>query len=127
MAQTQREIKAAARRSALSDFEAHRQERVARERRKDELAIAASTALAERRELIVEVERRAGEALDLMVTEEGMSLRDAVEWIGGDLTVAEAKRLRQAAAEDGKAQAAAEAAERAAMSLQQTSDTAPTV
>ena len=45
-----------------------------------------------------DAERRAGEALQTMTIDEGLSLREAVEWCGsGTLTVREVSRLRRLA------------------------------
>jgi hypothetical protein len=61
------------------------------------LAVAVLTALGERDGAVRDTERRAGEALQTMTTEVGLSLREAVEWCGGALTVREVTRLRQLA------------------------------
>ena len=56
------------------------------------------TALGERDGAVRDTERRAGDALQTMTSEEGLSLRQAVEWWGsGALTVREVSRLRQLA------------------------------
>ena len=62
------------------------------------LAVAVLTAPSERDGAVRDTERRAGEALRTMTAEEGLSLREAVEWCGsGALTVREVTRLRQLA------------------------------
>ena len=62
------------------------------------MAVAVLTALGERDGAVRDVERRAGEALQTMTIDEGLSLRDAVAWCGiGALTVREVTRLRQLA------------------------------
>jgi hypothetical protein len=62
------------------------------------LAVAVLTALGERDGAVRDTERRAGDALQTMTSEEGLSLRQAVEWWGsGALTVREVSRLRQLA------------------------------
>ena len=62
------------------------------------LAVAVLTALGERDGAVRDTERRAGDALQTMTAEEGLSLREAVEWCGsGALTVREVCRLRQLA------------------------------
>ena len=56
------------------------------------------TALGERDALVRDAERRAGQALRTMTDDEGLSVREAVEWCGrGALTVREVTRLRQLA------------------------------
>jgi beta-phosphoglucomutase-like phosphatase (HAD superfamily) len=56
------------------------------------------TALGERDGAVRDTERRAREALQTMTAEEGLSLRQAVEWCGsGALTVRDVSRLRQLA------------------------------
>jgi hypothetical protein len=51
------------------------------------------TALAERDALIRDTERRAGQALRTMTDEEGLSVREAVEWCSSGVTVREIARL----------------------------------
>ena len=73
-------------------------ERTDRERRLESLAVAVLTALGERDGAVRDTERRAGDALQTTSAEEGLSLRQAVEWCGsGALTVREVSRLRQLA------------------------------
>ena len=56
------------------------------------------TALGERDALVRDAERRAGQALRTMTDNEGLSVREAVEWCGsGALTVREVTRLRRLA------------------------------
>lgn len=108
------EGRAEARRKALTDQNERARARRESERRRDAYAVQVNSALAERQALVRASEIRAGQYIDKMVDEEGLSLRDAIDWCGGDLSVAEAKRLREAAIEDRKAQAQADAADRAA-------------
>jgi hypothetical protein len=42
-----------------------------------------------------DAERRAGQALRTMTEDEGLSLRDAVDWCGGGVNVREITRLRR--------------------------------
>lgn len=112
MAETNREVQAAARRRALDVRNEMRRARLERDRRLEDLATTAQVALLERRMLVQAAEQRAGEAIRTMTEEEGLALRDAVGWIGSDLTLGEARKLRQAAVEDGKARAATVAARR---------------
>ena len=51
------------------------------------------TALGERDALVRDAERRAGQALRTMTDEEGLSLREAVDWCGSGVTVREITRL----------------------------------
>ena len=74
-----RSMRQAARRSALDAQAALRQERADRERRLEGLAVAVLTALGERDGAVRDTERRAGDALQTMTSEEGLSLRQAVE------------------------------------------------
>ena len=91
-------VRQAARRSALDAQAVLRKERADRERRLEGLAVAVLTALGERDGAVRDTERRAGDALQTMTSEEGLSLRQAVEWWGsGALTVREVSRLRQLA------------------------------
>ena len=64
-----------------------------RERRLERLAVAVLTALGERDALILDAERRAGQALRTMTDDEGLSLREAVDWCGNAVTVREITRL----------------------------------
>jgi len=51
-----------------------------RERRLEGLAVAVLTALGERDAAVRGADRRAGEALQTMTDDEGLSLREAIEW-----------------------------------------------
>jgi hypothetical protein len=95
---SQQSMRQAARRSASDAQAALRKERADRERRREALAVAVLTAVGERDALVRDAERRAGQALRTMTEDEGLSLREAVEWCGsGALTVREVTRLRQLA------------------------------
>jgi hypothetical protein len=61
------------------------------------LAVAVLIALGERDAAVRDAERRAGEALQTMTIEEGLSLREAVEWCASGVTVRDVSRLRQLA------------------------------
>lgn len=95
-----KEIRQAARRDAQEVLARRRAERAATETARERYALAAMTALAERRALIVEAERRAGTALAGLVGT-GLTVRDATGWLDG-LTVKEAARLIKLATEDGE-------------------------
>ena len=95
---SQQSVRQAARRSALDAQAVLRKERADRERRLEGLAVNVLTALGERDGAVRDTERRAGEALQTMTIDEGLSLREAVdvvrEWrpYRGEVT-----RLRQLA------------------------------
>ncbi len=55
------------------------------------------TALGERDGAVKDAERRAGEALRAMSEDEGLLVREAVEWCGTGVTVREVTRLRRQA------------------------------
>jgi hypothetical protein len=90
---SQQSVRQAARRSALDAQAVLRKERADRERRLEALAVAVLTALGERDALVRDAERRAGQALRTMTDDEGLSVREAVEWCGGGVTVREITRL----------------------------------
>ena len=93
-----------ARRAALDAQTRMRQARAEQERRRSALAVTVVTALAERDALVLACEARAGEALRTLTDQEGLSMREAVAWCGGDeqLTVREATRLRRVEAAPGE-------------------------
>lgn len=94
---SQRSVRQAARRSALDAQAVLRKQRADRGRLEG-LAVTVLTALGERHGAVRDAERRAGQALKTMTEDEGMSVREAVEWCGiGCLTVREVTRLRQRA------------------------------
>lgn len=94
---SQQTIKQRARRTAREMAERRRRERADRERRFADLAEQAMVALGERDVAVAAAERRAGEALREMTEQEGLSLRDAVQWCGDTLSSREAARLRRLA------------------------------
>jgi hypothetical protein len=89
------EIRQRARRQALGAAARQRKDRARRERRVKALAIQVLTAIGERDELVIATERRAGAALQQMTYGEGLTLTQAVEWCGDELSVREATRLRR--------------------------------
>ena len=101
---SQQSVRQAARRSALGAQAARRKERADRERRLEALAVAVLTALGERDGAVKDAERRAGEALRAMSVDEGLSVREAVDWCGTGITVREVTRLRRLAGDprDGR-------------------------
>jgi hypothetical protein len=57
-------------------------------------------AIRERDAAVADAERRAGQALREMTEDEGLSVREAVEWCGDEITTREATRLRRLAKDD---------------------------
>ena len=90
---SQQSVRQAARRSALDAQAVLRKERADRERRLEALAVAVLTALGERDALVRDAEQRAGQALRTMTDDEGLSVREAVDWCGSGVTVREITRL----------------------------------
>jgi hypothetical protein len=90
---SQQSVRQAARRSALDAQAVLRKERADRERRLEALAVAVLTALGERDALVRDAERRAGQALRTMTDNEGLSVREALDWCGSGVTVREITRL----------------------------------
>src|SRR5215217_5795379 len=90
---SQQSVRQAARRSALDTQAVLRKERADRERRLEALAVDVLTALGEGGALVRDTERRAGQALRTMTDDEGLSLREAVDWCGSGITVREITRL----------------------------------
>jgi hypothetical protein len=90
-------LRQVARRSALAAQAVRRKERADRERRIEGLVVAVLTALGERDAAVLDAERHAGEALRAMIDNEGMSVREAVDWCGSGLTLREVHRLRHVA------------------------------
>jgi hypothetical protein len=72
-----------------------RKERAARERRLAGLAVAVLTVLGERDAFVRDAERRAAQALRMMTCDEGLSLREAVDWCGSRITLQEMTRMRR--------------------------------
>ena len=94
-----KEIRQAARRDAQEVLARRRAERATVEAAREGFALAAMTALAERRALVLAAERQAGAALAGLVGT-GLSVRDAVGWLEG-VTEKEAARLIKLAADRG--------------------------
>jgi hypothetical protein len=90
---SQQSVRQAARRSALDAQAILRKERADRERRLEALAVAVLTAVGERDALVRDAELRAGQALQTMTEDEGLSLQEAVDWCGSCITVREITRL----------------------------------
>jgi len=88
-------IRQEARRAALDVQSKRRRERAEREKRLEYLAVRVLVAIRERDAAVVEADRRAGKALREMTEDEGLSVREAVEWCGDEITTREATRLRR--------------------------------
>ena len=77
-----------------------RREPAERDRRLEKLAIEVLTALGERdATTIAATEQRASAALQAMITDESLTVSEAVQWCAGAIGHREAARLRQLAAE----------------------------
>lgn len=88
-------VRQAARRDARTIAGKRRAELLDRSRRLEALAVEVMTAIAERDLAVADAERRAGEALRRMTAEEGLTLRETVQWCGGCVNVADATKLRK--------------------------------
>lgn len=97
---SQQSIRQAARRAALDAQARHRRERAERDKRIEALAVDVLAALEERAASVADCERRAGLALRRLTQDEGLSIRESVEWCGATLTSREATRLVHAAQDE---------------------------
>src|ERR1035437_11024952 len=100
----QQSIRQAARRAALDSQSKRRRERAEREKRLEDLAVRVLVAVREREAAVADADRRAGNALRDMTEDEGLSVREAVEWCGDEITTREATRLRRMAEDAGAGQ-----------------------
>jgi hypothetical protein len=91
---SQQSIRHEARRAALDAQSKRRRVRAEREKRLEGLAVRVMVAVREREAAMADADRRAGRALCEMTEDEGLSVREAVEWCGGEITTREATRLR---------------------------------
>ena len=98
----QQSARQTARRAALDAQAQRRRERAERDKRIEALAVDVLTALEERKAAIADCERRAGLALQKLTDAEGLSVREAVDWCGGELTHREASTLLRALKADRK-------------------------
>jgi hypothetical protein len=87
-------IRQAARLAASEAYARRRRERDQRDRRLEKLAIEVLTALGERDATIAATEQRAGAALQAMITDESLTVSEAVQWCAGAISHREATRLR---------------------------------
>jgi hypothetical protein len=97
----QQSIRQQARRAALDAQAKRRRERAEREKRLEGLAVRVLVAVGERDAAVADAERRAGEALREMTVDEGLSVREAAQWCGDEITTREATRLRRLAEDNG--------------------------
>ena len=94
-------VRQAARRAALDVQSRRRRERAERDRRLEHLAVEVLVAIRERDAAVGQAERRAGDALRMMTEDEGLTIREAITWCGGEVTAREAARLRRLAEKPG--------------------------
>ncbi|MHB8186743.1 MAG: hypothetical protein ACYDDU_11810 [Dermatophilaceae bacterium] len=94
-------IRQEARRAALDAQSKRRRERAEREKRLEDLAVRVLVAIRERDAAVADADRRAGKAVREMTEDEGLSVREAVEWCGDEITTREATRLRRLAEDAG--------------------------
>jgi hypothetical protein len=97
----QQSIRQEARRAALDVQSKRRRQRAEREKRLEDLAVRVLVAVGERDAAVADAERRAGEALREMTEDEALSVREAVEWCGDEITTREVTRLRRLVEADG--------------------------
>jgi hypothetical protein len=93
----QQSIRQEARRAALNVQTKRRRQRAEREKRLEGLALRVLVAVRERDAAVADADRRAGRALCEMTEEEGLSVREAVEWCGDEITAREATRVSRLA------------------------------
>jgi hypothetical protein len=87
-------MRQAARLAASQAYAKRRRERAQRDRRLEKLAIEVLTATGEREATIAATEQRAGAALQAMITDESLTVSEAVQWCAGAISHREATRLR---------------------------------
>ena len=84
-----------ARRSIQERAIARRRKREQQDERIAKLALDVNVALREGRRAVEAAERRAGRALTLMITTEGLAVTEVIDWVGDStLTAREIARLR---------------------------------
>jgi hypothetical protein len=92
-------LRQAARLAASEVHAKRRRERAQRDRRLEKLAIEVLTALGERDATIAATEQRASAALQAMITDESLTVSEAVQWCAGAISHREAARLGQLTAQ----------------------------
>ncbi|MDN5898468.1 MAG: hypothetical protein L0H74_00185 [Brachybacterium sp.] len=103
---SQQTIRQQARVAARGSAQRRRRERLARERRIEDLAVAVLTAVGERDAAVAAAEQRAGAALVELTQSEGLTLREAVAWCDEQVSVREATRLRRLVTDEAPVDAA---------------------
>ena len=93
-------VRQEARRKALEAQAKMKDERKKKEKRLSGLGVDLMTALEERDATVQRCDARAGATLRKMTDDEGLSLREALEWCGPELSRAEAARLRKIGADE---------------------------
>jgi len=88
-------LRHAARLGASEVHAKRRRERGPRDRRLEKLAIDGLTPLGERDATIAATEQCAGAALQAMITDESLTVSEAVQWCAGVISHGEAARLRR--------------------------------
>ena len=89
-----------ARRAIQERAIARRREREQQDERIAKLALDVNVALREGRRAVEAAERRAGRALTLLITTEGLAVTEVIDWVGDStLTAREIARLRGLAIE----------------------------
>lgn len=96
-------VRQKARRKAIEAQAKMKEERKEREKRLSGLGVDLMTALEERDATVERYEARAGATLRKMTDDEGLSLREALQWCGPDVTRAEAARLSKVGIGEGAA------------------------
>jgi hypothetical protein len=92
-------LRQAARLAASEVCPKRRREPAERDRRLEKLAIDGLTPLGERDATIAATEQRAGAGLQAMITDESLTVSEAVQWCAGAISHREAARLRQLTAQ----------------------------
>ena len=91
----QQSIRQQARRATLDAQSKRRRERAVREKRLEGLAVRVLVAVRARDAAVADAERLAGQALREMTEAEGLSVREAVQWCGDEISTRDATRLRR--------------------------------
>jgi hypothetical protein len=86
-------IRQAARKAALETQSRRRRELAERDRRLAKLAVQVLAELGEARAFSAEADGRAARALEAMTKVEGLTLREAAEWLGVDVSARDLARL----------------------------------
>lgn len=103
---SQQSVRQAARRAALEVQSVRRRQRAEREKRLEAMAVRVLVAVRERDAAVADAERRAGAALREMTASEGLTVREAAQWCGEQISSREATRLQRLGHTTKNAQAA---------------------